>query len=317
MRLVFILIYLTISVYADNKHLWTEILYPNLQCNFANKVAQPRILKEKKGFKFTLSFSWPIGEEKKKQFLFPDTNKIHIQLHYADGTVVKPIESTFSDRVFAYFSNGKSTNGSLKCVFPWGKNEMQEAWIALKLEHKVYWLEVPYGFTRDPALEKLPNSIAGNPKLPKALKLSNKSNILVNWHNVHYLIGFIQNGWDLSLFQSNPLDASTELTLYRDDTAVGKSKYLWELHTPKTNVSITDLRGLKQNSRAISIRMHKDGKRRSDSFIFDRKLSTGNLRNWGTIIINVGETNRTIIIPSSLFRHRHGIAMPNHKITVK
>ena len=40
---------------------------------------------------------------------------------------------------------------SLHYVFPWQRNRFDEAWIELALPHDKFWIEIPYGFTRNPS----------------------------------------------------------------------------------------------------------------------------------------------------------------------
>ncbi len=63
---------------------------------------------------------------------------------------------------------------------------------------------------------------------------------MIRWHGVHYDLGWIQNHWRLMLIQTNPFDGESEVELYREDSVVGKSMYLWDLHTPRTKVRILE-----------------------------------------------------------------------------
>ncbi len=56
----------------------------------------------------------------------------------------------------------------------------------------------------------------------------------------------------------------------------------------------------------MSLRLHEDGMRRSDTFHLSR---TGNSeRSWGAIEVQVDEKTYRAIIPSSLYQYTHGHA---------
>jgi hypothetical protein len=68
------------------------------------------------------------------------------------------------------------------------------------------------------------------------------------------------------VIQANPFDATTELVLYRDDTRVGASMYLWGLHEPRTSVAIVTAQGRTVGGQCVGLGLHSDGMRRSDTF---------------------------------------------------
>ena len=308
-------------LHADEPHQWNGIAFPQLKCEFGNGISHPSISisqrEDENGLQFRLGFSWSDLDEKQDGFSQPDGSKITVRLHYADGTIVEPTKSTFDGKLLALFSRRGSSSGSFDCVFPWGENKMQEAWLELGFPGQSYWLEVPYGFTRDPQVAKLPDDNSGPPKLAPAMTSLAKNSQIVNWKHVSYDLGPIQNGWRLSLYHSNPFDAKSEIVLYRDDSEVGKSMFLWDLHTPRTKLSIKQTDGYSLESRAMSLRLHDDGMRRSDQFKFNRNPGSDSLRDWGTMIITVGDNDSEVTMPSSLFRYVHGVSDPYHKATLR
>ncbi len=231
------------SELVGQSHSWKEINYPVLQCDFGSGTAGPQISVADKGLEFRLSFSWTENDLAKKGFSVPDGSRIAVRLHYPDGTIVAADESSFDGELNRISSVDGYWAGSFVCVFPWGKNEMEECWLELVFPERAYWLEIPYGFTRDPKSPELPVAKTGSPKLPKALETIPENAQIANWKHVSYDIGVIQNGWRLSLKHSNPFDAHSEIVLYRDDIAVGKSTFLWDLQSPRTEIRIRDSSG--------------------------------------------------------------------------
>ena len=195
-------------------------------------------------------------------------------------------------------------------VFPWGEDRLAEAWLELHVGDRIYWLEIPYGFDRDPggAIEGVIGK-GGVPQLAAAMSELPEGAQIVPWQLVHYDVGEIQNGWRLSVLVSNPFDATTELVLYRDDGGVGKSIYLWDLREPLTEVTIATGDG-HVRGHAMGLRLHSDWMRRSDSFQLFRNSSKG--RCWGTMKVQVGKHEHELVLPSSMFRYMHGLAEPHH-----
>ena len=274
--------------FGQNSHQWSSISYPKLPTEFASGVASPTIRCAEDGIQFSLAFSWSKDDEKKDAFKRPNGSDIKLRLHYNDKKIVEPRDSTFDGELMTFGRRGYSS-GSFSCTFPWSANEMLAGWLQVTTGNKDYWLEIPYGFTRNPSTRILPTSRDGAPKFPPALRPFPEQSHIVNWKHVHYDLGEIQNAWRLSLLHANPFDAKSEVVLYRDDSAVGKSMFLWDLHDPKTKLSIKHENGFNLTSRAMSIRLHDDGMRRSDSFEFNRNPGNDTLRDWGTMAIEVGD----------------------------
>ncbi|MCF6312274.1 MAG: hypothetical protein L3J39_07460 [Verrucomicrobiales bacterium] len=321
---VLVLIYFLLSVNrikAGESHDWQAISYPMLKCEFGGGDAWPSIKIASSqqmnglqlglsGIQFRLGFLWSKSEADKAGFSWPDGSEMKLRLHYPDGGIVEASESTFTEKLNAVPYEEPTSSGfegSFYCVFPWGENEMQEAWLEIVFPERSYWLVIPYGFMRDPKAPELPVSEAGSAKLPKALVKAPAKVKLVNWERIHYDFGEIKNGWKLSLRHSNPFDAHTELILYRKDSEVGKSMFLWGLHYPLTQVSIKQDDGFVLRSRGMSLRLHDDGFRRSDKFEFYQNPSVDHRRDWGIMTIKIDEKEHTQIMPSSLFKNAHGI----------
>ena len=235
-----------------------------------------------------------------------------MRLHYADGSVVTLRHSNFTKPFARWSHTGRNWHGTFSCVFPWGKNEMQEGWLELAFPERSYWLEIPYGFTRDPSSAKLPTSKSGRPKLAPAMKTLPKNAQIVNWTDVFYKIGEIKNDYWVSLRHSNPFDAHSQIVLARE-----VATRRWDLHSPRTSVSIRHKSGLTLKGRAKGNRLSESDSYRTDDFDFSRNPGDKETRDWGTIVVTVGDKQWKTIIPSSLFRYVHGVADPHHKATFR
>lgn len=174
----------------------------------------------------------------------------------------------------------------------------------MRVAGRTYWIEVPYGFLRDPLAPLAPaDSKSGLPAFAPAMKKMGADDLIVPWTKIEYELGPIQNGWRLSLQQSNPFDAECTVTLYREDGS-------WELDKPKTSVGIVEDGGRKLPASKVAVRL-TDPFRRVDDFKFAR-YPGNDIRDWGTLTITVDDIPKSIVIPSSLFKYTHGIAGPYH-----
>jgi hypothetical protein len=182
---------------------------------------------------------------------------------------------------------------------------LEEAWIELALPKQTYWLELPYGLTRNPSDPLLPDPHHGMPLLPPEMTKLPPADRFVPWLHVEYDLGEIQNHWRASLNLTNPGDAFAEVILYREDTQVGKSMYLWNLFEPRTSVEMR-WPGGRVGSFETAIRLHEDGMRRSDEFHFSRTGSADKGRDWGRVVLKVDDQTYECVVPSSLFKYAHG-----------
>lgn len=240
--------------------------------------------------------------------IIADAGKFVVRLHLSDGTIVLPKP----EKRPPSWRGGGSMVGmtwSLIYIFPWQRNLMDEAWIEFVLPGQTYWIELPYGFTRNPA-DVLPSDTKhSEPVFPSTMKALGEKDRLVPWLNVNYDLGEIQNGWRLSLKLANPLDAQAEAILYRDDSRAGESMFRWKLDTPQTAIEIKTQAGRILAAHAMGIHLHKDGMRRSDEYSFNRYPAGG--RDWGTVAIQVDNETYKCLVPSSLFKYLHGVTDNN------
>jgi len=293
-------------------HSWEAIVYPSLPCPWATKWTVPSLCVGRMGkarsLLFNLKLNWSASVE--GSLNEPDPEQISVRLHYTDGTVndpKQPVGGGFVDGFSGWIGNSRGGTGYFQRTFPWGKNDLREAWIELRVPGAVYWLGVPYGFTRDPSEPLCPSEETGDPKFAPAMRDLEKGAKIVNCQYVEYEIVLPKKECRVTLRQSNPFDAACELVLYRDDFRG------WNLFSPRTAVSIQQPNLDALVGDCWNIRKHDDMLRRSDYFKFNRNGGSGDTRCWGTIVVKVGDDEANAIVPSSLFNYVHGVADPYHK----
>ena len=258
------------------------------------------------------SLQYYVRSELKAESVLPPDADILVRLHHPDGSVDEG-QPSIANRVGV--GNSWGMTYSFSYGFPWGENVLDEAWIELCVAKQMFWLEVPYGFTRNPSNALSPSDgKRGRPVFAPAMKDLGPADKIIPWHYVHYDLGSIQHGWRLCLDQANPFDAEAEITLYRDDTQIRKSIYLWELHSPRSDIEIRQPDGNNLHGHGMSIRL-QDAMRRTDSFKFNRNASD-DTRCWGTVAIKIDDESYECVVPSSLFRYVHGVSDPYHKALV-
>jgi hypothetical protein len=239
------------------------------------------------------------------------TANIRVELHTADGKVA-PSER-LSPQWIGVSGGGSGDDATWYLVysFAWGRNALDEAWIKLDVGGQVYWIEMPYGFARNPAEPELSDPTRGLPQFPPAMKTLGDKDVLVPWLHVDYDFGEIQNQWRLSLELSNPTDARGEMILYRHDTQLDKSMNRWRVDSPRTAMDIQWPEGNALKGRQTGILLD-DGMRRSDLYSFNRWPSEIG-RVWGTVGVQVDDQSYFCRIPSSLFMFFHGVTDPGNK----
>lgn len=218
----------------------------------------------------------------------PAFDRLKMRLHYPDGHV---IEASYASGPFMV------TAGVLMhlqhFVFPYGDNTLTEAWFELRADDRTYWLEVPYGFTRNPEYPPPPSDpkAEDSPFAPAMFQMR-KDDDIVRWSSVQYKYGPIQNGWDLEVNIAHRGDIRCQVKLRRPD---GR----WAIHTPVTTVRVErDNSGPMVGEQISSYLRHPNC--REDEFTFDFKPLTG--RSWGNLIVTVDDKpySRTISLGTFL-----------------
>lgn len=185
--------------------------------------------------------------------------------------------------------------------FPWGKNSLEESWIKVEMGAERYWLEIPYGLDRNPQDPLPPQIQAGPPGFVPVMNVLTAHDHVLRWQTVQYDLGPIQNGWQLSLWQSNPFKPESQVVLYHDP---GQSP--WNVQSPRTTVRVRDADGTVIEGRCLNIHLNDDGLRRTDTFALGRNGDNG--RGWGQIEIGIDDKTYRVVVPSSLYKYTHGHA---------
>jgi hypothetical protein len=225
-----------------------------------------------------------------------ETNVISARLFEENGRIVEPTtlgKRSLNDRI--------GVNGTMQVItyFPWGINSLQECWIDVSVGAEQYWLELPYGFYRNPSAPLPPSIPGGAPRPISAVKASTPHDHLIHWQNANYNLGQTRNGLQLSLVQSNPVDTKSEIVLTKENASGS-----WNLNSPKTTVRIRSADKSVNNGRCVSLHFNDTDTERTETFSFGRSGST--IRSWGQIEITVDDKNYSLVVPSSLYEYGHG-----------
>jgi hypothetical protein len=237
-----------------------------------------------------------------------DEKTISATLHTPDGTHAP---ANPKDLHWVGVSNAGGITRFLVFIFPWGRNALDEAWIELRAAGRTYWIEVPYGFARNPDDPQLPDRTRGAPVFPAVMGRLADRDVLVPWLSVFYDLGPLPNGGRLSLAMENNGDAHAKVTLDYDPTG-GRSPFT--LDTPRVTAEIqvperTVLAG-RETGRLLDPRR--------SIFEFTRHSARTPARLWGTVVIDVDGHRTTKTVPSSLFSLLHGVTDPGnpHRMAV-
>ena len=182
--------------------------------------------------------------------------------------------------------------------FPWGKNNLDESWIEVSMGQEHYWLEIPYGYDRNPQAPLPPAVAEKRPPFTAPMKTKGDHDHIVPWDEVCYDVLPVQNGYSISLNLSNPGDGIGVVVLYRE-------KGPWDLHKPRTMLKAIDSDGTEINSTCTSIRLDEDLEYgRDDTFSLYRYPYDN--RCWGQIEVKVDDKSYRIVVPSSMYNFGQG-----------
>lgn len=230
-----------------------------------------------------------------------------MKLHIADGEVVtRPSAADWLG-----FGGGGGITWSLTSAFPWSRNALDEAWFEVRAAGQTWWIELPYGFARDPEDTEVIHHDRDVPRFAAAMQPLAADDILVPWLAVEYEIGRIHNGALLSVSLSNPFDARASVVSYREPPAqVGPNTSRQDMDTPRVAV------GLEAADRTLSGRelaRRLDAGRRTDDVTFDRTAGLFSGRAFGTVTVSIDGQRYGVRVPSSLFAYIHGRTDPENK----
>ena len=281
--------------------IWQRILYPD--------VAIPRAAGEVLTFsvgsgghtnrpdaepsQLRLDLAWGAPNGVRMPRAVANARNIVVRLHTAYGKIITPSRAPFEGWVG--IGGGLGMSWYLTNMVPWSRNGLDEAWFEVRVPGQTWWIELPYGFARNPEDPEIPDRDRGEPKFLSGMRLGAKD-ILVPWLAVEYEIGRIHNDALLSVkLGNNPFGASASVTLHRDGISQN-------LDTPRIAVSIETgadtLTGREYARRLLS------GYRRTDDFALGTTVQTG--RAFGTVIISIDGQRYRVRVPSSLFHDFHG-----------
>lgn len=217
---------------------------------------------------------------------------IVVRLHAADGEVVTPRTP------FGWIGTGGSLGmqWSLINMFPWSRNALDEAWFEVRVPGQTWWVELPYGFARNPEDPEVPDRGRDEPRFPPAMVPLGAKDILVPLLAAEYEIGRIHDGGLLSVKLSNPFEASASVTLYQDRSSQN-------LDTPRIAVSI-HAGGDTLTGRELARRLTGERHFRTDDFTLGSMDTTG--RAFGTVTVTIDGQRYGVRVPSSLFHDSHG-----------
>jgi hypothetical protein len=191
---------------------------------------------------------------------------------------------------------GMEADCQVMTFFPWGSNTMGESWLEVSMGTESYWIEIPYGFDRNPH-DLLPPPLPGGPpkQAPDMMHLTSHDRV-VRWLTVQYDLNEIHEGWSLALTQTHSGDGQSEAVV---DCLYAK---------PHTALRILDLNGGVVGvgaSFADNNLPHGDGQTR-DAFLLGR--NGDDVRCWGQIEITFDDKSYRVVVPSSLYKYQHGHA---------
>jgi hypothetical protein len=234
--------------------------------------------------------------------LIADAPAVVVRLHTADGKVVTV------QRGMGWVGAGSAGGGtwSLIHAFPWSRNALDEAWFEVRVPGQTWWVELPYGFARNPQDPEVPDRDRNEPRFPPGMVPLGANDILVPWLNVEYELGSIPDGGFLSVKLSNPFDASASVRLHRGYTMeVGPDRNRQNLDSPRITARIEVASG-NVTGHELARRLSDDRHTRTDDFTFDRTAGRLTGRAYGTVTFTIGGSRFGVRVPSSLLIYTHG-----------
>lgn len=269
----------------------------------------------------TFCIGWPSGGREKSMessrglrldilgisqgFAFFKTNAISARLYRANGDVVEPTaegKKLLNGPVAVSTASmpGEEPLPQVLTYFPWGSNTLEESWIEVTIAPERYWVEIPYGFDRDPANPLALANTNGPPRFPPEMNSLTEHDHVVRWAKVFYDLGHAPDGSELKLIQSNPFDAQSEVDLYNFPHSVN-------VYSPFTRAYLLENDDTVVTGRCVNIHLDDNYLRRTDTFDFITR-GEESPRCWGKIKITVNGQSYYASVPSSLYRYCHGHA---------
>jgi hypothetical protein len=256
-----------------------------------------------------LDVMWAARDGVSRPEVISGAQAVVVKLHTADGEVVtRP-----SSPDWLGVGNGGWTTWSLTSTFPWSRNALDETWFEVRAGGQTWWIELPYGFARNPEDAEVLDHDRDVPRFPATMQQPGVGDILVPWLGVEYEIGRIHNGALLSVNLSNPFDARTSVVSYREPPMqVGPDTSRQNLDTPRIAVGL-EAAGRTLTGRELARRLSDDRHTRTDDFTFDRTAGLLTGRAFGTVTVSIDDERYGVRVPSSVFAYIHGRTDPENK----
>ena len=255
-----------------------------------------------------LDITWSARDGVPRPKAIASTSAVVVKLHLADGQVLTPPPQPD----WLGVGMGGWTTWSLTSILPWSRNALDEAWFEVRVADQTWWVELPYGFARNPEGPELPDRGRDVPRFPSGMLPLGANDVLVPWLTAEYEIGRIGSGALLSLKVSNPFDARASIVSYREPPMqVGPDTSRQNLDTPRVALAL-DAAGRRFAGRELARRLSDDRRTRTDDFTFDRMAGLPTGRAFGTLIISIDDQRYAVRVPSSLFAYIHGRTDPHN-----
>lgn len=225
-------------------------------------------------------------------------------LHSADGRTRNSLgEFKLSEIVESGSGVGSVT---LSFSFPWTRNEFDEAWIEFRLLENVYYFEMPYGFTRDPTHEICLANDNDTLRIPDSILPFVRGAKVSWWHHAEYDLGEVEPGWQILLWVSNPFNTRCDVVIR---PLQGNEEVPAHLKKIKVKLIQKGERPLVAQQ-LLGIRHPESPNFSIGSIESNFSTNPADHRCWGHYELAIGEKVVTVMVPSSLFHYRHGVADP-------
>jgi hypothetical protein len=282
------------------KHRWARISFPAPQ-PWRKEVTMPRFEitnKGAEGMELTFLYYLPpdIWQEKNGK-VKPESVTAQLYLNKEKPATIKGTTESMP-----YMGSGPQTeyrNHETTHVFniPWTRNALDDAWIVLRFKGHNFWLELPYGFTRNP--DDPPVNVKEtrtDPVFPVSEKQIGRADLIVPWEFVTYQVEDAPANTGISLHLANPFDAAGEISMWG---------FEGDVREPRCSLVLIDGFGRENPGGCVTLALERDRMRRQ---MFHYARSGADCRHWGTVRLVIGEKAHTFTIPSSVFDYVQGHA---------
>ncbi len=275
------------------KHRWVRIAYPK-PAAWRKDVTMPGIVIENKGaegMELTFDYYLPSQFDQERNGK-SKPEKATAQLYLNKE---KPVTLMGRSGSMPYLGSGPQDEYREYCtthtfVIPWGRNALDDAWVVLRFKGHNFWVELPYGFSRNP--DDPPVNVKEdrtNPVFPVAAKQLGREDLIIPWEYVTYQSDDAPKNRGILVHLSNPFDAAGELELWG---------FPGDVREPLATLTLIDGFGRENSGECVALSLERDSGRRQ-MFFYGR--SPSDCRHWGTVRFAIGDKVRTFTIPSSLF----------------